>query len=717
MRRDRGRVILFTTGLLMAIHISDLKAEEGMWIPMLIERYQIDQMREAGLRLSAEEIYSINQDCLKDAIVIFGGGCTGEMISGDGLVLTNHHCGEGTVQSHSTVEHDYLTNGYWAMSREEELPNEGLSVKFLRSMREVTEEVMEGITPGMNPQVRERVMDENMGEIILSATSGTYYEGVVKPFYYGNAYYLFVYEKFLDVRLVGAPRVSIGNFGGDTDNWIWPRHTGDFMLFRVYANQKNQAAGYSPSNIPYKPRKHLEISAGGIKEGDFTMILGYPGSTTRYLYSEAVRAMVDESLPLKIGLRSSRLKIMERYMSQSDKVRIQYATKSRRVSNSWKKWQGIILGLNRMQAVEKKRAEEEAFLQWIKEDGERQLKYDAVIPRFQTLYEQIGQYAIAGDMMDEAIMAVELFKQAERLTAMMKQGATGEALEKEVAGFYKDYYMPIDREVFGTMMKAYYEQMPEEFLPEFFGRVKKKYKGDFQRFARDTYKKSMLWEKERVMKLLDTYAKNPDIALKKLSRDPVADYMNQFRELYRVRVNHEHYRLEEELEKNYKLYMSALMEIAGEKRLYPDANFTMRLTYGKVEGYQPRDGVLYACSSTLKGVMEKGWEKIADYAVPGKLVTLFETKDYDRYGVDGTMPVCFTASNHTSGGNSGSPVLNADGKLIGLNFDRNWEGTMSDVYYDPSLCRNISVDIRYVLFIVDKFAGAGYLLDEMDISW
>jgi len=436
-----------------------------------------------------------------------------------------------------------------------------------------------------------------------------------------------------------------------------------------------------------------------------------------YLYSEAVRAMLDETLPLKIGLRGTRLEIMERYMQQSDKVRIQYAHKFRRVSNSWKKWQGVILGLKRMHAVEKKKGEEEAFLQWVNADGERQLKYDAVIPTFQNLYGQIGQYAIADDIMDEAVMAVELFRQVSELTALMRQGGSGKALENQVNLFFRDYHMPIDREIFGAMMEAYYELMPGEFHPEFFNGIMKKYKGDFQRFSGDTYEKSIFSNKERVMKLLATFAQNPKSALKKVAKDPVSVYLDQFRELYRAKINREHYRLEEELEKNYRVYMSALLEKAGHKQLFPDANFTMRLTYGKVEGYQPRDGVWYDWSTTLNGLMEKGREDVAEYLVPQKLVTLFETKDYGRYGVNGTMPVCFIASNHTSGGNSGSPVLDANGRLIGLNFDRDWEGTMSDVYYDPSLCRNIAVDIRYVLFIVDKFAGAGYLLDELDITW
>ncbi len=708
--------IVWFVGVLLFPVSLNLKAEEGMWIPMLIEKYQIDLMQEAGLRLSAVDIYSINNDCLKDAIVIFGKGCTGEMISGEGLLLTNHHCGEGALQFHSSVENDYLTHGYWAMNHEEELPYEGTSVTFLRYMKDVSAQVTDGITQGLDPQVRQRIMDKNMGRLIQESTAGTYYEAVVKPFYYGNAYYLFVYEVFRDVRLVGAPPVAVGNFGEDRDNWMWPRHTGDFSLFRVYADH-NQSATYSPSNRPYKPRKHLEIAAGGISEGDFTMILGYPGSTARYLYSDAVKAMLETILPLKIGLRTTRLEIMDRYMRESDVVRIQYATKYRRVSNAWKKWQGIILGLNRINAVEKKIEKEKAFKLWVDDDGERQLKYDGLLDGFSDLYEDMEPYDVAMDVMDEAIMPVELFKQVTELTGMMRQGVDVDMLENQVERFFKDYHVPVDRDIFAAMMEACHEHLSGSFLPAFFATVLGKYKGDYARFAYHTYRKSIFSDKDRVLKLLDRYRDDPEDAIKQIRNDPMAIYLHQFREIYMIGVDPQNDRLEAALEKNYRSYMAALLEMEQDHLLYPDANFSMRLTYGKVEGYQPWDGVQYQFSTTLRGLMEKAGEGADDYQVPEKLAQLYQAKDFGNYGEEGIMPVCFIASNHTSGGNSGSPVLDADGRLIGINFDRNWEGTMSDIYYDPSLCRNIAVDIRYVLFIIDKYAGAGYLLKEMDINW
>lgn len=703
--------------LLMFVGNIGLRAEEGMWIPMLLEKYNIGAMQEAGLRLGAEEIYSINQDCLKDALVIFGRGCTGEMISADGLLLTNHHCGYGTIQSHSSVENDYLTHGFWAMSRDEELPNEGLTVTYLRYIKDVTQEVTEGITRELDALEYIRYIRMKMGDIMDEATKGTHLDAQIRPFYYGNAYYMFVYETFKDVRLVGAPPESIGNFGADQDNWMWPRHTGDFSMFRVYADEDNKPADYDPSNKPYKPRKHLEIAAGGVKQGDFTMVLGYPGSTTQYLYSAEVRSMLETSLPLKIALRATRLDIMDKYMKQSDVVRIQYASKFRGVSNAWKKWQGIILGLTRNSAVEVKLEEEEKFRAWVEADGERQLKYDGILPKFESLYKERENYEMAMDMMGEAINTVELFRQATRISRMMSQGAEVERLEGQMESFYKNYHSPIDQETFAAMMKAYFTEMPSSFVPAFFANAEEKYQGDYTKFAEAVYSKTVFNNQEKLARLFAKYGKDPEKAIKKLEQDPILVYQKQFMELYRVEIMPEYGRIDNELESNYKTYMAALLEMEKDRVLYPDANFTMRITYGKVDDYQPKDGIRYQHYTTLAGIMDKGSEGFEDYAIPEKLSELYESKDYGKYGVNGTMPVCFIASNHTSGGNSGSPVLDADGRLIGINFDRNWEGTMSDVHYDPDLCRNIAVDIRYVLFIIDKYSGAGYLLDEMDIAW
>jgi hypothetical protein len=712
----KKKLFLSMAVLFVSVGSISIQAEEGMWIPMLLEKYNIGAMQEAGLRLSAEDIYSINQDCLKDALVLFGRGCTGEMISADGLVLTNRHCGIGTIQSHSSVENDYLTNGFWAMSREEELPNEGLTVTYLRYIKDVTEEMTKGITRDLDSQDYDRYIQTKMGELRKEATKETHLTAQIRPFYYGNAYYMFVYETYRDVRLVGAPPESIGNFGADQDNWMWPRHSGDFSMFRVYADADNKPAAYDPSNQPYKPRKHLEIAAGGVKKDDFTMVMGYPASTTQYLYSAEVRSMLETSLPVNISLRTTRLDIINKYMKQSDVVRIQYASKHQGVSNAWKKWQGIILGLTRNHAVEVKLEEEEKFKAWVEADGERQLKYDQILARFESLYEEREQYETAMNMMNEAIMTVELFRQTSRISRMMSQGVDAERLERQMAGFYKNYHSPVDQEIFAAMMKAYFAQMPSSFAPAFYKDVVEKHQGDFTKFAEAVYSKTLFNNEEKLAKLFASYSKDPAKAIKKMEKDPILVCYRQFMELYRVNIMPEYGRIQAELKKNYKTYMAALLEMK-DRVLYPDANFTMRLTYGKVDGYQPKDGVQYQYYTTLSGVMDKGTEGFEDYAIPDRLRELYESKDYGKYGSDGTMPVCFIASNHTSGGNSGSPVLDADGRLIGINFDRNWEGTMSDVHYDPDLCRNITVDIRYVLFIIDKFAGAGYLVDEMDISW
>ncbi len=716
-KQSGSRVSLLILALLMASGFLNLRADEGMWIPMLLEKYNIGEMQEAGLRLSAEQIYSINQDCLKDALVIFGGGCTGEMISDEGLLLTNHHCGYGAIQRHSSVEQDYLTDGFWARSREEELPNERLSVTFLRYMKDVSLEMEEGMSAEMDPEEVQRQMELNMARLVEEATRGNHYSAIIKPFYYGNEYYMFVYETFNDIRLVGAPPEAIGNFGADQDNWMWPRHTGDFSIFRVYANQENKPAAYDPSNQPYKPRKYLEIAAGGIEEGDFTMVMGYPGSTTRYLYSAAVSSMLNTSLPLQVELRTTRLEIMDRYMKADDVVRIQYASKYRGVSNAWKKWQGVILGLTRNHAVEVKLAEEEQFRAWVEAEGERVLKYDEVLGKFARLYQEMEPYETVMVLMNESVFAIELFSQASRIQRIMNQGVSRERLERQMESFYKNFHRPVDQEICAAMLEAYFTHMPAAFSPPCLEEIQGKYKGDYRAYAEALYSKSVFNRPEKFSKLMDKYAKDADKGKKAFQKDPLVAAVNQFSAILMEEAGPVYGMLQQLLDRNYKLYMAALLEKEEDRRLYPDANFTMRFTYGKIDGYEPRDGVEYAYYTTLSGIMDKGTEGFVDYAIPEKLRELYEAKDYGKYGVNGTMPVCFIASNHTSGGNSGSPVMDADGRLLGINFDRNWEGTMSDVYYDPSLCRNITVDIRYVLFIIDKFAGAGYLLEEMDIVW
>ena len=706
---------LLTAIIALSVIFNPLRADEGMWLLSLLEGYTIEDMQSKGFKLTAEDIYSVNQACLKDAVVIFGGGCTGEMISGEGLVLTNHHCGYGAIQSHSTVEKDYLTDGFWAMSREEELPNERLSVQFLRYMKDVSEQALSGVSEEDEKELQEEKIALNIEAIVKDAETEGNLQASVRSMFYGNQYFLFVYERFTDVRLVGAPPSSIGNFGEDNDNWMWPRHTGDFSLFRVYANQDNEPAAYNIENVPYKPRKFFEISVDGVKEGDFTMILGYPGTTQQFLYSAAISDMVESSLPLRIDLRTQRLEIMDSYMKESDKVRIQYASKYRGVSNAWKKWQGAIRGLERLDAINKKLEFESAFEEWLDGDEERRAKYGEILPGFKEIYDELSEYALINDLMREAVFAVEIFRLASSVNSYIQDSIPAETIEDRIGRLYKDYHSPIDQDIFAAMMKNYRMYSPQAYHPAFFANVDKKFKGDFDAYAAKVFEESYFRDEEAARKLLDVYRKKPSKALKLLQKDPFVEILSQYRSIYGSMVLPQMRLFDDKLAILYKKWVRANFEFEPEKRQYPDANFTMRLTYGEVEGYLPEDAVEYEYYTTLSGVIEKNKEGKADYVIPERLKELYKSKDYGSYAIDSTeyMPVCFTASNHTSGGNSGSPVINAEGRLIGINFDRNWHGTMSDEMYDPDMCRNISVDIRYVLFVIDKFAGAGYLLDEM----
>lgn len=703
----------FLLSILVIASSLTARADEGMWLLSMLEGYTIEDMQSKGFKLTAEDIYSVNEACLKDAVVIFGGGCTGEMISPDGLVLTNHHCGYGAIQRLSSVENDYLTDGFWAMSREEELPNQGLSVQFMRYMEDVTERVLEGTEDAKNEQEKSTMMASNIGAISREASESGKYEARVRSMFYGNQYFLFVYERFNDVRLVGAPPSSIGNFGEDNDNWMWPRHTGDFSIFRVYANQDNEPAGYSPDNVPYTPRKFLEISLDGVEKGDFTMLLGYPGSTEQFLYSRALRFLEETSMPLRVDLRTQRMNIMDKYMEQSDAIRIQYASKYRGVTNAWKKWQGAIKGLERLNAVEKKRAFESEFDAWVNASGERKEKYGTLLQSFEEIYAETEQLEVINDLMGEAVFAIELMRPAARIIGAVYDSVPAAQIRSGVDRYYRNMYMPLDQEMFGAMMKKYYERSEEAYHPAFFKIVADKYRGDFDAYAAMLYEKSIFHSAESVMEFLDLYEKKPGKAMKKLGKDPYTVLLDQFRQIIGSEVSPQLMVFRENLNALYKRWVQANFEMQPEVRQYPDANFTMRLTYGEVEGYEPEDAVLYGYQTTLGGVIEKSKLDEPDYVIPEKLANLYESKDFGPYGMGAAMPVCFTASNHTSGGNSGSPVLDANGRLIGINFDRNWHGTMSDEMYDPDMCRNISVDIRYVLFIIDKFAGAGYLLDEM----
>ena len=720
------KALAVAASAILASAFLTVKADEGMWLPSLISQ-RIGDMQAKGFRLSAEDIYSINQASLKDAVVLFGGGCTGELISSEGLLLTNHHCGYAQIQKHSSVEHDYLKDGFWAMDRSEELPNPGLEVWFLDRMEDVTGAVLDGYEPGMTEQQRDSVVRTNSEAIAGKAEKdGTGLRADVESLYYGNQYFLFVYRVFKDVRLVGAPPSSIGKFGGDTDNWMWPRHTGDFSIFRIYADKDNNPAEYSEDNVPYIPKKYFKISLGGVSEGDFTFIYGFPGRTQEYIVSEAVRYISEISDPHKIALRTLRLDIQDRYMSASQAVRIQYSSKNAAVSNSWKKWQGEMRGIRKMNTVETKKENERLFEEWAAGS-----EYSGIVGRLDSLYRLMEPYAFAADYYNETARAIELTSFAAEYARRLEKAAgvsspdeatqARESAKRLAAAFYKDYYMPIDKESFIALMDMFDRNIPSGFKPEYFTESMGRY-GSAEAWADSLFGNSVFSDSSALTRTVAAACADgvgTDITL--LTDDPAVEFGNEFRKWYMEGIRSVVQRLGSEITLLYRDYMKGQMEFNKDRAFYPDANLTLRVAYGSVQGYSPADGTYYLPMSTIEGIMQKDNPDIFDYNIPQRLRDIYAEKDYGEWTVTDasgrlTVPVCFIATNHTSGGNSGSPVINADGDLIGINFDRVWEGTMSDIVFDPDLCRNISLDIRYVLFIIDKVAGAGHLLDEMTFT-
>ena len=704
-------------GFMLMISVLIASADEGMWIPMLVDSLNIEDMQKKGLKLSADDLYSINHTSIKDAIVIFGGGCTGELISDEGLLITNHHCGYSYIQRHSSVDRDFLSNGFWAMSKDEELSNPGLTVTFLVRMEDVTGKVMKGVTDTMDYQVKMQKIEQNIKKLKQEAENGTHYKAVIKPFFQGNQYFMFINEVYKDVRLVGTPPDAIGKFGGDTDNWMWPRHTGDFSLFRIYADKDNNPAEYSPDNVPYKPKKYLPISLKGVKKGDFTMVYGYPGTTQEYLPSYAVKLISQVENPNAIELREGRLEIMRKYMEQDQAIRIQYASKYARVANYWKKWIGENRGLKKLNAIEKKQAFENDFQNWVNANTPRKEKYGNLLDDYARIYSELEPARLALTYIYEAGYGVELTKLTRKFNAFIKNYTESEdnkdkeKLISSIKGFFKDYYKPIDKESSLFLLSEFAQNVPQEYLPDIFTEIEKSYKSDYKKYIDDLFENSLFANKDELINFVENYNEKKQ---KVLEKDAMWKYylsiVNSHMALYLSSMQSEG-----ELAELNQKYMKAIMEMNPDKVYYPDANFTLRIAYGQVDDYKPRDGVEYRYYTTLKGIIEKDNPEIFDYDVPDKLKELYQKKDYGRYGEEDYMPVCFTASNHTTGGNSGSPVINGNGELIGVNFDRNLEGTMSDIMYDPDQCRNITLDIRYALFIIDKFAGAGHLVDEMTI--
>ena len=697
----------FLTVALLALPTA-VRADEGMWIPMLLGRNEA-AMQKAGMHISAQDIYDINNASLKDAVLLFGGGCTGEFVSHEGLVLTNHHCGYGQIVRHSTVEHDYLTNGFWAMSRDQEIPCPGLSVTRLVRMEDVTKQVLEGVTDETSEQERETIVENNIKALCKEAVEGTHYKAIVKPFYYGNQYFMYINEVFTDVRLVGAPPSNIGKFGGDTDNWMWPRHTGDFSMFRVYVDQENNPADYSPDNVPYTPMKHLEISLKGVNEGDFTFVFGYPGTTRRYVTHDYVDMAANQENPVRIDLRTIRLDHYNAAMRQSAAQRLKYANRVASIANGWKKWQGETLGIERLHGVEQKLEQEAKFQEWAQDKP----AYRDVLEQMEQNYARLREVDMEWTYFSEAVLASDFMQRAMRLWRIQRNAdeTLVDNMLNDSRKYFEDFeqHSPVDKAIFTECFVYMWSRGYAPFLNK-----KCSTTTDVENLLNGIYEKSVLNNPKKLEKLLSMKHEKMITAI---GKDPAVDLFTQaYNYCYSDNKKQQYNDANDNIQRLMRTYIKGMMEQYPDSNFFPDANLTLRVTYGHVEGFKPKDATYYTAYSTIDGIMEKENPDIYDYRVEPRLKELWQKKDYGQYAnKKGELPVAFIATNHTTGGNSGSPVLNADGQLVGINFDRCWEGTMSDLLFDPNYCRNISLDIRYCLFIIDKYAGARHLVDEMTL--
>ncbi|MCX6326477.1 MAG: S46 family peptidase [Bacteroidia bacterium] len=695
------------------------KADEGMWLLPLIGKLNLGKMTELGLKLSAEDIYSLNKASIKDAIVIFGGGCTGEIVSSQGLILTNHHCGYGSIQSHSTVENDYLRDGFWAMSHEEELPNPNLAVTFLIRIEDVTSQVLANVKQGISETERNTAINEARQAIEKKAGEGNNYRAQVGSFYGGNYFYLLVYERYNDVRLVGAPPSSIGKFGSDTDNWEWPRHTGDFSMFRVYSGPDGKPAPYSKENIPLKPKQYLPVSIKDLNKGDFAMILGYPGRTSRYMTSFEINEQLQIVHPDRIKIRGIKQDIWMKDMQADQKVNIQYSAKYFGSSNYWKYSIGQKGGLERLNVKAKKEEIENQFNKWVIATPDRKAKYGEALNMIQKTDEGRAEYYNASQYLNECLQGCELLSMNQVATLLITALKSGDnqkiteataRIKKNISGFYKDFNPPTDNKSMKAMLTLYRADVTAKFHPDFYANVvDKKFKGNIDKFVDDMFAKSVFTSESKFMTFLDKPV------LKTLEKDPVYLTSTSINKIV-AEVSKGSSQFDAGLTMGRRLWIAALMEMAPEKTQYPDANSTMRLSYGTVQDYDPKDAVTYKYYTTLQGVVDKYKPGDYEFDLPKRLIDLNNRKEYGRYGSSkGYLPVCFLTTNDITGGNSGSPVMNGNGELIGLAFDGNWESMSGDIAYEPELQRTIVVDIRFVLWVIDVYAGATHLVNEMTI--
>lgn len=696
--------------------VSVYAQQGGMWVPSLLGGMNESEMKSLGMKMSADDIYHVNNSSLKDAIAHFNGGCTSEVISPQGLLLTNHHCGYGEIQSHSSVENDYLQDGFWAMSLAEELPNPDLDVTFIVKIEDVTQQAFEGTKNLSSEAEKQAQIERNIAQIRNEYPKENWQDTSVRAFFDGNQYMLFLTETYKDIRLVGAPPSSIGKFGSDTDNWVWPRHTGDFALFRIYADKDNKPAEYSADNVPYTPKHYLPVSLDGVEEGDFTLVFGFPGQTQEYLPAVAVEQIVDVLNPARIEIRDEALKVVDSYMREDQQIKIQYASKFARIANYWKKWIGESQGLKKSNAIAHKKDLEQQFTDKVKQTN-KQAEYSDLLPQFDGLYAEIEPYALAREyFLEVALRNAELLTVGFQLYQLENvYRSRGEQsfndrrnnLIENLESFYKDYNAQVDREVFKKVVALYGEKSPADLTPDSIQNI------DYEKLGDEIYDTSALTSYATLKEILTG---DGETVFKKLNNDKGFRVAKDMGENYFSRIANDYERLSQEISGLQRNYMKAQLELFPDTRIFPDANSTLRVTYGKVNGYEPKDAVTYSPVTYLDGVMEKYVPGDYEFDVSEKLIQLYNDKDYGVYAdKNGKLPVNFIGTNHTTGGNSGSPAIDAHGNLIGLNFDRVWEGTMSDIYYDPEICRNIMVDARYILFIIDKYAGAKHLIDEMKL--
>lgn len=713
---------LFTKTALSLLFVGSqchVSAKEGMWLPPLLKQKEGD-MKSMGLQIPVSQIYNTDGTGLNNAVVLFGSGCTGEIISSKGLLLTNHHCGYGTVQGLSSTENDYFANGFWAMNNEEELPCPGLTVTFIRKMENVTDKLIFDLADTLKESTRDSIIAVRAKNLEKGYKYTSGYDATIKPYYNGNQYWVILSETFKDIRLVGFPPNGIGAFGGDTDNWMWPRHTGDFSIFRVYAGKDNKPAEYSKDNKPYNPKRFFSINVSGYDEGDFTMVYGFPGYTKEYISSYELDNIYSITDPVRIEVRTKLLNTWAKHMGRSRDVFLKYTSKHKRVANGWKKWQGEVRGLRLNNVVEKKAEYEQQFQGWSSQNFEVPYAND-LLPKMGAISLSVTDQLRASRYVQEAVFGIELVKQGAKLNQILdiyRSGTSGQALTDTLTevinkwnGFYKNYDAATDKDVFTTLMPLYINNN-KGYVPTYYTSELSKYNEDYDAWAKKVYNYSLVTHKSKLKALATSGSANDS---NQILNDPAWKLYAAIVAEYNMKIRPALQQYQTQMKYYNRLYMNAQMKLDKMKSFYPDANLTLRLAYGKVQGINPDGPAEYSYQTNFDEAVAKHDPSVEEFDMPEKLRDIHKNKDYGRWAVNGTVPSCFIATNHTTGGNSGSPVLNAKGQLIGTNFDRIWEGTMSDLYFDPALCRNISVDIRYTLFIIDKYGGASWLLNEMDL--